>query len=135
MRVQAHAFGPELPHRSLHLSPDHVVVADGALIPVRHLCNGATVQQKAATAVIYFHVELDAHDILLAEGLPAESFLETGNRGAFGEPPARKLSLGLPRGLIPKAHRFDSCLDVRINPRINPRIKRPGTGMTVFIYQ
>ena len=31
----------------------------------------------------YFHVELDAHAILLAEGLPAESYLNTGNHGFF----------------------------------------------------
>jgi hypothetical protein len=30
--------------------------------------------------VTYWHVELDAHDILLAEGLPAESFLDYGSR-------------------------------------------------------
>jgi hypothetical protein len=34
-------------------------------------------------AVEYFHVELDRHAILLAEGLPAESYLDTGNRGFF----------------------------------------------------
>jgi hypothetical protein len=33
--------------------------------------------------VEYWHVELDAHDILLAEGLPAESYLDCGNRTAF----------------------------------------------------
>jgi hypothetical protein len=39
--------------------------------------------------VEYFHVELDTHAILLAEGLPAESYLNTGNHGFFansGEP-------------------------------------------------
>jgi hypothetical protein len=33
--------------------------------------------------VEYWHVELDAHDVMLAEGLPAESYLDTGNRTAF----------------------------------------------------
>ncbi len=31
----------------------------------------------------YLHVELDRHDILLAEGLPAESYLDTGTRADF----------------------------------------------------
>src|SRR6185436_15037675 len=31
----------------------------------------------------YFHVELERHDVLLAEGLPCESYLDTGNRAAF----------------------------------------------------
>jgi hypothetical protein len=39
--------------------------------------------ETAGAAVDYYHVELDAHDIMLAEGLPAESYLNTGNRGAF----------------------------------------------------
>ena len=33
--------------------------------------------------VRYFHVELDAHAVLLAEGAPAESYLEDGNRLQF----------------------------------------------------
>ncbi len=33
--------------------------------------------------VEYWHVELDAHDVILAEGLPAESYLDCGNRSAF----------------------------------------------------
>jgi hypothetical protein len=38
---------------------------------------------KAAITVDYYHVELSKHAILLAEGLPAESHLDTGNRGLF----------------------------------------------------
>jgi hypothetical protein len=34
-------------------------------------------------SIEYLHVELDSHDVLLAEGLPAESYLDTGNRGTF----------------------------------------------------
>jgi hypothetical protein len=33
--------------------------------------------------VEYWHVELDNHDILLAEGLAAESYLDNGNRTSF----------------------------------------------------
>src|SRR5690606_13531222 len=31
----------------------------------------------------YFHVELEQFDIILAEGVPAESYVDTGNRGMF----------------------------------------------------
>jgi hypothetical protein len=48
------------------------------------LINGASVQRDIqCRAVTYYHVELDAHDILLAENLPAESYLDTGNRKHF----------------------------------------------------
>jgi len=33
--------------------------------------------------VTYHHIELEAHDVVLAEGLPAESFLDTGDRNMF----------------------------------------------------
>ena len=83
VRVCAHAFGPGLPARDLRLSPDHSVHVGDVLIPIRLLINGATVVQERVDSVTYYHVELPAHDILFAEGLPAESYLDTGNRDAF----------------------------------------------------
>jgi hypothetical protein len=83
VRVAAHAFGLGRPGRDLLLSPDHAVFVDGVLIPVRYLLNGATVRQEDVADVTYWHVELPAHGVLLAEGLPAESYLDTGNRAAF----------------------------------------------------
>jgi hypothetical protein len=84
MRVQAGAFGEGRPHTDLVLSPDHAVFVDGALIAVRLLINGTTIRQDlGCQAVTYYHVELDRHAVLLAEGLPAESYLDTGNRGFF----------------------------------------------------
>ncbi len=83
VRVQAHAFGPGLPHRDLSVSPDHALFLDGVLIPARNLCNGATIRQEPMDAVEYFHVELERHDVLLAEGMHCESYLDTGNRTAF----------------------------------------------------
>ncbi len=84
VRVRAHAFGPGLPTRDLRLSPDHAVYADGVLIPVRYLVNGDSVAREAGGAsATYWHIELPAHDVVLAEGLPCESYLDTGNRAAF----------------------------------------------------
>jgi hypothetical protein len=53
------------------------------LIQAEKLVNDATVVQVPRTRVEYWHVELDAHAVILAEGLPAESYLDTGNRTAF----------------------------------------------------
>ena len=83
VRVAAGAFGRGMPVRDLLLSPDHAVFAAGVLIPVRHLVNGRTVRQEPTDSITYFHVELAAHDVLLAEGLACESYLDTGNRAAF----------------------------------------------------
>ena len=54
-------------------------------IPVGYLVNGATIAQIEVDEVSYWHVELDSHDILLANNLPAESYMAIGNRGFFEE--------------------------------------------------
>ena len=83
VRIQAHAFGRNQPGRDLLLSPDHAVFAEAVLIPVKHLINGDTIRQLSVSAVTYYHVELPQHAVLDAEGLPAESYLDSGDRGAF----------------------------------------------------
>lgn len=83
VRIRAHAFAPGLPRRDLLVSPQHAIFANGVLIPARCLLNGCTVTQVDMAEVEYFHVELARHDVLLAEGLPAESYLDCGDRGLF----------------------------------------------------
>ncbi len=98
IRVAAHAFGPNRPTCDLYLSPAHAVcveVVGEALIPVIALLNGATIQQVDVDEVVYWHVELDSHDILLAENLPTESYLEAGNRDS--SPRTASSSLQRPR--------------------------------------
>jgi Hint domain-containing protein len=91
VRVQRSAFADNMPHTDLLLSPDHAAFVEGMLICIRQLVNGSTIRiEPGLTAIDYYHVELDKHAILVAEGLPAESYLDTGNRGFFsnsGEPP------------------------------------------------
>jgi hypothetical protein len=83
VRIAAHAFAPGMPAHELRLSPDHAVFADGVLVPIRYLVNGISIVQQPADSVGYWHVELDRHAVLLAGGLPCESYLDTGNRAAF----------------------------------------------------
>ncbi|MGE4048763.1 MAG: Hint domain-containing protein [Acetobacteraceae bacterium] len=83
VRIRARAFADDVPHRDLVLSPDHAVFADGVLIPVRALVNGTSIVRELVATITYWHVELDRHDVLLAEGLGAESYLDTGDRASF----------------------------------------------------
>jgi len=116
VRIRAGAFGKGRPARDLLLSPDHCIFmphGGGTLVPARQLVNGITVTvDHDATEITYYHVELPAHDVLLAEGLPAESYLDTGNRTQFanahGRPtlhprlttPRRELAACAPLGLV-----------------------------------
>jgi hypothetical protein len=83
VRIAAHAFGQSKPARALMLSPDHSVFVEDVFIPIRFLINGTTVRQVDVARITYYHLELPRHDVVLAEGLPAETYLETGGRGAF----------------------------------------------------
>jgi hypothetical protein len=83
VRVAAGAFGPRQPCRDLVLSPDHAVFGEDVLVPVKYLINGSTVRREPRETVTYWHVELDRHDLLLAEGLAVESYLDTGTGGSF----------------------------------------------------
>ena len=95
-RVRAEALAPSTPKRDLLLSPDHSLLIDGVLIPVRLLDNGVSISRENAAdwpAITYWHIELDAHDAILAEGAPAESYLDTGNRTGFDNAPGSVIPL------------------------------------------
>ena len=93
VRIAPGAFGESVPARPLFLSPEHAVFAGGVLIPVRLLMNGSSIRQVERTTVTYYHVELERHAIVLADGLPAESFLDAGNRSWFDNGPAPAANL------------------------------------------
>ena len=54
-----------------------------ALVPISSLVNDASVAQIETDAIEYWHVELDQHDVVLAEGPPVKSYLDCGNRAIF----------------------------------------------------
>ena len=84
VRVRRDALGEGMPRRDLLLSPLHAILVDGVLVPVGALINGFTiVRERVASEVTYLHIELASHDIILAEGLPSETFIDEGNRGMF----------------------------------------------------
>ena len=98
VRICRGAWGENQPHRDLVLSPDHCVFIDGKLIPAKLLVNGMTiVHERHVRSIEYFHVELDRHAVLLAEGVPCESYLDTGNRSFFS-------NAGLALTLHPEFH-------------------------------
>jgi len=87
VRVQAGAFADGVPVRDLLLSPGHAVCVDvlgEVFIPVGQLINGVSIAPQEVDEVTYWHVELESHDVLLAEGLGCESYMDAGNRAFFG---------------------------------------------------
>jgi autotransporter passenger strand-loop-strand repeat protein len=87
VRVAAGAFGPGRPHTDLFLSPNHAVYVNEVLIPIRHLIDGSTITQVPVDRVTYYHIELPQHDVVLAQGLPAESYLDMKDRSDYANGP------------------------------------------------
>jgi autotransporter-associated beta strand protein len=83
VRIAARAFDGNTPTRDLFLSPDHAVYLDGVLVPIKYLINHTTIVQVPRSAVTYYHVELPRHEVIWAEGMPAETYLDVGDRSNF----------------------------------------------------
>jgi hypothetical protein len=86
VRIRRGALADCLPHRDLLVSPAHALLIDGLLVPAELIVNGATILHDRSRRVIdYYHIELDRHDAVLAEGVAAETYLDCGNRGFFDD--------------------------------------------------
>ncbi|MFT8720147.1 Hint domain-containing protein [Acetobacter sp.] len=78
------SLGNNLPHSDLSVSPLHAMMLDGLLVPAVTLVNGVSVlQAERMDEVAYFHIELDSHDIIFANGAPSETFVDDNSRGMF----------------------------------------------------
>ncbi len=82
--VRAGALADGMPHRDLRLSPMHALLLDDALVPAAALVNGVSILREEEVApVSYFHIELEDHDIVFAEGAPAETYVDDASRMLF----------------------------------------------------
>ncbi|MEE7474795.1 hypothetical protein MPAR168_22230 [Methylorubrum populi] len=81
---KAGALADGIPARDLRVSPKHAMFLDGCLIPAASLVNGASiVKEQRVEELTYFHIELESHDVLIAEGAASESFVDDNGRGIF----------------------------------------------------
>jgi hypothetical protein len=82
--VRKGALADNVPNRDLHITKAHSLYIDGVLIPVEFLVNHRSILwDDRAQEVSIYHVELEDHDVLIANGAPAESYRDDGNRWLF----------------------------------------------------
>lgn len=117
--IKAGALGNNLPRRDLQVSPNHSMLVDGLLINAGALTNGVSIiTTEPDETYVYYHVELEDHALLVAEGTAAESYL-----------PQKENRLGYDNGaeyekLYPQGSKL--MLWPMDYPRISSKSKVPG---------
>lgn len=118
IRFRAGALGIGRPDADLLVSPRHRMLVTGpaalalfnapeVLVAAEDLLNGSTIRvDHALRAVEYFHLLLEEHNIILANGLPSESFHPAEARLDALEPAARESLARLLPGVAACPHRY-----------------------------
>ena len=78
VRIARSALGPNVPRCDLYVTKGHAVFIDNILVPVGSLINGTTIALYDANEwdeLEFFHIKLESHDVIYAEGAPCETLL------------------------------------------------------------
>ncbi len=87
VRFAAGSLGDSLPHTDLTVTADHGMLVEGVICHAGALVNGSNIirvplAEMGETYTVY-HIETEAHEIILANGAPAETFIDNVSRKVF----------------------------------------------------
>ncbi|WP_306044363.1 Hint domain-containing protein [Nioella sp. MMSF_3534] len=87
VRFAAGSLGDDLPHTDLTVTADHGMLVDGVICHAGALVNGTTITQvplaEMGESYTVYHIETEEHEIILANGAPAETFIDNVSRRVF----------------------------------------------------
>jgi Hint domain len=77
VRIARSALAPNVPHADLVVTARHCLLLDGALVPAEMLINGTTITryEPESDEMEFFHIKLESHDVIYAEGAPTETLV------------------------------------------------------------
>lgn len=85
--VRRSALADGVPCHDLRITKGHALFVDGVLIPAEFLVNHRSIHwDDHKQEVAFYHIELETHDVLIANGASTESYRDDGNRWLFGNP-------------------------------------------------
>lgn len=116
--IKKGAINESKPIKDLYLSPNHALLVENLLINAGALVNGINIiQTRPKETFRYFHIELDSHELIVAEGIAAESYLpQNENRSSFDNSEEFDMDYPLGRKIILWPLDF---------PRISSQVKVP----------
>jgi len=86
VRVLKDAIADGVPFKDMLITAEHCLFFEGQFVPARMLVNGRSIFfDKSITSYDYYHIETEAHSVIMADGMLTESYLDTGNRRAFSQ--------------------------------------------------
>ncbi|WP_238364696.1 Hint domain-containing protein [Mesobacterium pallidum] len=129
IEIAAGALGPDMPHSPLRVTADHGILIDGVICHAAALVNRDTIRKVPADpGCTVYHVETERQQIILANGAPAETFIDNVARRGFdnyaefaalyGDDPAPMAELPLPRAQVAR----------QVPPALRRRLARRGAA-------
>lgn len=129
VRIARSALAPNVPQADLYVTQAHCVLADGVLVSAEYLVNDTTITlfESELNELELFHIKLESHDVIYAEGAPVETLLNVDEAAvnfadyfrANGAPPSNEapclpmLSNWKPAGLKARFSRAAAWTDRR----------------------
>ena len=79
IQIARSALAPNVPHADLYISEAHALLIDGVLVAAGNLVNDTTITRwdaRELDELEFFHIKLERHDVIYAQGAPTETLLE-----------------------------------------------------------
>jgi Hint domain len=133
VRIARSALGPDVPSADLYVTQAHEVLIDDVLIPAANLINGTTIsldQARERDELEFFHIKLERHDVIDAEGAPCETLYGVDESAVnfadylrrYGPAPVKEARCAPSLGLISRGGRPE--LKSRLRSALSPWIDR-----------
>ena len=85
--IKANALGENTPSADLYVTADHGMIVDGIVAHASALVNGTSIVRVPLTEMeetfTFYHIETEKHEVILANGAPAETFIDNVSREVF----------------------------------------------------